>query len=90
MAMMDRIRERLQGQRPVGAAQQAMPMGTRMPDIRGEQQDGMNEEDFDMMTAPERTEVAEARRLGAQMGAESIMQSTIIIASIFFILLSPF
>ena len=74
MAMMDRIRERLQGQRPVGAAQQAMPMGTRMPDIRGEQQDGMNEEDFDMMTAPERTEVAEARRLGAQMGAESIMQ----------------
>ena len=75
MAMMDRIRERLQGQRPVGAAQQAMPMGTRMPDIRGgEQQDGMNEEDFDMMTAPERTEVAEARKLGERMGAESIMQ----------------
>ena len=75
MAMMDRIRERLQGQRPVGAAQQAMPMGTRMPDIRGgTEQDGMNEEDFNMLVAPERTEVAEARKLGERMGAESIMQ----------------
>ena len=91
MAMMDRIRERMQGQRPVGAAagmaqpqgeiRQDMPMGTAIPDIGGRQMreripmtGGMSEGDVEMMTAAETPEAAEARRAGARMGAESIMQ----------------
>ena len=37
--MMDRLREKMQGQRPVGAAQ-GMPMGTQIPDIRRNGGDG--------------------------------------------------
>jgi hypothetical protein len=78
MAVMDRLRERMRGQRPVGAAQ-GMPMGTQIPDIRGGnrdplQQGGMSESDVEMLTGPYTTDTAEAARLGAQMGAEGILE----------------
>lgn len=80
MAVMDRIRERMRGQRPVGAAQEmqqggGMPMGTRIPDIRrgGQEQQGMNETDVNMLLAPETAETAEARRMGEKMGAQGLL-----------------
>jgi len=86
MAVMDRLRERLRGQAPVGAAQ-GMPMGARIPDIRGgdpyagggaprgmPQDPGMTEGDVELMTRPQTAEMAEARRLGEQMGAQALME----------------
>lgn len=81
MAVMDRIRERMRGQRPVGAAAEmqqggGMPMGTRIPDIRrgGQGQQGMNETDVNMLLTPETAETAEARRMGERMGAQGLME----------------
>ena len=83
--MMDRIRNRMQGQRPVGAAQ-GMPMGAQIPDIGGGQygrgQTGRpvmysetGEVDLNMLAGAETPEVAEARRLGERLGAESILDA---------------
>ena len=89
MAVMDRFRNRRgQQQEPqsFGVQDAAMmrsneryPMGAEIPDIRRQQgripmQPGMSEGDLDMLTAPQTTEAAEAGRLGAQMGAESLMR----------------
>lgn len=87
MAVMDRMRERIRGQRPVGAAQgmmpqdvqaeDRMPMGAQIPDIgRGgwvPMTGGMSEGDMEMLAAQQSAEAAEARRMGERMGAESIM-----------------
>ena len=98
MAMFDRMRERLRGQQPVGAAQQMMPpqepgmqpgaegqmpMGTQVPDIgfRGGRRPGervpmdpeMSEGDKELMMRPESTQTAEARAMGAKMGAQSLL-----------------
>ena len=86
--MMDRIRDRMRGQRPAGETQ-GMPMGAQVPDIRrersfaGAQDDtrsarngaggGMSPGDFEMLTAPETAETAEARRLGEKMGAQGLL-----------------
>ena len=107
MAMMDRIRERMRGQQPVGAAaqpvqqaqgqqgirpgpaapgqtaapgQQAeeqMPMGTNVPDIRRRNQPmaaGMSDANLEMLLATKTTEAYEAGAMGERMGAESIME----------------
>ena len=89
MAMMDRLRERMRGQRPVGAAagfaaedgQNGMPMGAQIPDIRRGGTDparpgqgGMNEKELNLLTAAQTTEDAEAARMGERMGAEGLMQ----------------
>ena len=87
MAMMDRIRERMRGQQPVGAAagmmppaeEQRMPMGTQIQDIgRGMQQGpampGGGADDLDILTAPMSAEAQEAAQLGSRMGAQSILQ----------------
>ena len=89
MAVMDRMRDRLRGQRPVGAAQEMMPeqedrmpMGGQIPDIgyggaRGSKRipmtGGMSEGDLEMLATPRSAEAEDARRLGERMGAESIM-----------------
>ena len=80
MAVMDRIRERMRGQRPIGAAQEmqpggGMPMGTRIPDIRrgGQEQQGMSDQDVEMLLQPETAETAEARRMGEKMGAQGLL-----------------
>jgi len=68
--MMDRLRNRMQGQRPVGAAQ-GMPMGAQIPDIGRKRQ--AEEPDAEMLMAPETAETAEARRLGERMGAQGLL-----------------
>ena len=68
MAMMDRMRERMRGQRPLGAAG-----GMMQGFIPPEQQ--MPEEELDMLTAPRTSEQDDARRLGEQMGAEGLMRA---------------
>ena len=80
MAVMDRIRERMRGQRPVGAAAEmqqggGMPMGTRIPDIRrgGQEQQGMSDQDAELLLQPETAETAEARRMGEKMGAQGLL-----------------
>lgn len=80
MAVMDRMRERMRGQRPIGAAQgmdqqQYMPMGTEIPDIGRRQpaEEGMSPEQLNMIASPQTTQEAEARRMGEQMGAEGLM-----------------
>jgi hypothetical protein len=82
MAMMDRIRERMRGQQPVGAAagmmppaeEQRMPMGTQIPDIGRGMQPGGGPDDLDILTAPVSAEAQEAAQLGSRMGAQSILQ----------------
>ena len=86
MAVMDRLRERFQGQRPVGAAQgmqqppammttEDMDRMRRRPEgNQGRQYGGYHEiTDLDMLASPQTAEAAEARRMGERMGAESIM-----------------
>lgn len=80
MAVMDRIRERMRGQRPVGAAAEmqhggGMPMGTRIQDIRrgGQEQQGMSDLDAELLLQPETAETAEARRMGEKMGAQGLL-----------------
>ena len=85
MAMMDRLRDRIQGQRPVGAAQgmqqpsqmmttEDMDRMRRRPESgRVPMTGGMTEGDLDMLTQTETPETAAARRMGERMGAESIM-----------------
>lgn len=74
MAVMDRMRERVREQRPIGAAA-GMPRdnGQIRQDMPARQQ-GMSEADFDMLTAPQTAEAAEAARMGEHMGAQSLMQ----------------
>ena len=87
MAMRDRLRERMQGARgampPEMQRQQAaqirpgpaMPPamnragGGRVPMTGG----GMEEEDLEMLAAPQTPEDAAARKMGERMGAESIL-----------------
>ena len=94
--MMDRMRERIQGQRPVGAAQGMMGQGSEQVDRRNVRDGsvvppGRNEQnrpfvspgqgrplvpaeaDLEQMTAPETAETAEARQLGAKMGAQGLL-----------------
>ena len=85
MAMMDRLRERMRGQRPIGAAQgmappaqeQGMPMGDSIPDIRNGGRvaptGGPSDGDVEMLIAPQTTETAEAAALGSRMGAEGLL-----------------
>ena len=75
MAVMDRMRERVREQRPIGAAA-GMPRdnGQIRQDMPARQQQGMSEADFDMLTTPQTAEAAEAARLGEHMGAQSLMQ----------------
>ena len=79
MAMMDRLRERLQGQRPVGAAQGMAqnPLAEEQYYGRGQtgspRAGGMGAEELDMLASPVTPEDAAARRQGERMGAESIM-----------------
>lgn len=86
MAVMDRLRERFQGKRPVGAAQgmqqppammttEDMDRMRRRPEgNQGRQYGGYYEiTDLDMLASPQTAEAAEARRMGERMGAESIM-----------------
>ena len=74
MAVMDRMRERVREQRPIGAAA-GMPRdnGQIREDMPARQQ-GMSEADFDLLTTPQTAEAAEAARLGEHMGAQSLMQ----------------
>ena len=69
MAMMDRMRERMRNQRPVGAAESMVRRGY------DPLQDGADESMVDMMTAPRTAEDEEARMLGEKMGAEGLMQA---------------
>lgn len=84
MAMMDRLRERMRGQRPIGAAEgmapeagTGMPMGTGIPDIRGGGRvaptGGPSDQDIEMLIAPQTNETAEAAALGSRMGAEGLL-----------------
>ena len=80
--MMDRMRERIQGQRPVGAAG-GMMMRTggnggdspAVPLTRNGQGRPLvpAEAVLEQMTAPETAETAEARRLGEKMGAQGLL-----------------
>ena len=85
MAVMDRLRDRMSRQKPVGAAQGMMQqpaevqetMGTQVPDIgRGRIPLGGGPDDarLDMLTGVETPEVAEARQQGERMGAQGLMQ----------------
>ena len=86
MAVMDRLRDRIQGQRPVGAAQgmqqppaqmmttEDMDRMRRRPEGgRVPMMGGMTEGDLDMLASPRTAEEEQARRMGERMGAESIM-----------------
>ena len=85
MAVMDRLRDRIQGQRPVGAAQgmqqPAQMMTTEDMDRMRRRPEGgrvpmtrgMTEGDLDMLASPRTAEEEQARRMGERMGAESIM-----------------
>lgn len=68
MAMMDRMRERMRNQRPIGAAEEMVRRG------QNPLQEGISEEEMDMLTAPQTAEDQEAALLGRKMGAESILQ----------------
>ena len=67
MAMMDRLRERIRGQQPVGAA-------AGIPQRAEVREDPLSESELNMLTNIERPEVAEARREGERMGAEGLME----------------
>ena len=67
MAIMDRIRERLMNQRPMGAATGIRNEPTVEPDE-------LADADLELMTMPRTAEAAEAGIQGARAGAESIME----------------
>lgn len=50
-------------------------MGTRIPDIRrgGQEQQGMSDQDAELLLQPETAETAEARRMGEKMGAQGLL-----------------
>ena len=85
MAIFDRMRERMRGQRPVGAAEEMMARdpstslrsaqddtgrgGTRQP-MTG----GMDEQQLEALSRGRTPEEAEAYRTGQRMGAEGLME----------------
>ncbi len=74
MALMDRMRERVREQRPIGAAAGMPRDNGQIRQNMPARQQGMSEADFDMLTTPQTAEAAEAARMGEHMGAQSLMQ----------------
>ena len=81
MAMMDRIRERMRGQRPIGAAEEmgrpdafsVQDAGMMQKNQRMPMTGGPSDEQVEMMTHPQTTEEEEAYQAGSRMGAQSLM-----------------
>ena len=76
MAMLDRIRERMRGQRPIGAAegmQGGRQQGQR-PDRYGLQPNQLTEQDVERLARTRTTEEMDAFMLGQKMGAKSLLE----------------
>jgi hypothetical protein len=76
MAIREWMRNRMQGQRPVGAAENMeQGFGTRLPQLgRARVEPQEQEVDLDRLTRTRTTEEDDAYKLGQQMGAEGLMR----------------
>ena len=74
MAIFDRMRERMRGQRPVGAAEEMMAGGGPQMGGGPAQQPAMDDQQLEQLSRGRTPEEADAFRLGQRMGAEGLME----------------
>lgn len=74
MAIFDRMRERMRGQRPVGAAEEMMAGAGPQMGGGPAQQPGMDDRQLEALSRGRTPEEADAYRLGQRMGAEGLME----------------
>ena len=82
MAIFDRMRERMRGQRPVGAAEDMMARDSSAAlgmtqgggTGRTQMQPGMDDQQLEALSRGRTPEEAEAYRMGQRMGAEGLME----------------